>query len=80
MVDYVSAGNRFKLRFGKAKIYFWFSLNSVKCLRGDSEDSLEYKWDLKAKNFSSSILSQRDVQFEIDKIDKFGNVYGAMFY
>ena len=32
VIDYVFSGSRYKIRFDKPKIYFMFTLNSVKTL------------------------------------------------
>lgn len=32
-IEYIAAGNRFKIWFDKEKIYFWFSLNSIKTIK-----------------------------------------------
>lgn len=36
VVDYVFSGSKFKIRFDKPKIYFMFTLNSIKTLGKNS--------------------------------------------
>ena len=57
MVDYVAAGHRYKLRFDRAKVFFWFNVNSVKTFQSNDENPLHQKWAKKSQNFASQITN-----------------------
>lgn len=72
------AANKFKLLFPKAKLFFNFSINGVKGLSKTFENDLQEKLFTKGKNFATVNLLQRDVNFTLENIDKYGNGFGTL--
>lgn len=56
VIDYVFSGSKYKIRFDKPKIYFMFTLNSIKTLNKNSNLEGHEKWVEKSTNFAKSNL------------------------
>lgn len=78
VVVHCFSATKYKIQFKKAKLFFIFQLNSVKSLSKNFENDIQEKIFNKAVNFTRNNLLQRDVTFELENIDKYGNGHGTL--
>ncbi|KAF7315577.1 Transcriptional factor [Mycena indigotica] len=80
VVDYVAAGSRFKLFLPKDNQTLTLVLGGIRAprtARNASEKSEPY--GAEALEFASRRYMQRDVEFEVDSLDKSGGFIGALY-
>ncbi|KAF9978105.1 hypothetical protein BGZ73_003677 [Actinomortierella ambigua] len=80
IVDYVASGSRFKLIIPKENCKLTFVLGGVKCpraARSAAEKSEAYGNE--ALDFMTRRIQQREVEIEVDSLDKTGGFIGSMF-
>ncbi|KAJ7770129.1 hypothetical protein DFH07DRAFT_266338 [Mycena maculata] len=80
VVDYVAAGSRFKLLLPKDNQTLTLVLGGIRAprtARNASEKSEPYGNE--ASEFASRRYMQRDVEFEVDTIDKSGGFIGSLY-
>ncbi|EGO00009.1 hypothetical protein SERLA73DRAFT_167866 [Serpula lacrymans var. lacrymans S7.3] len=80
VVDYVAAGSRFKLLLPKDNQVLTLVLGGVRAprtARNPSEKSDPY--GAEATEFANRRYMQRDVEFEVDTVDKSGGFIGALY-
>lgn len=61
VVVHCFSGSKYKIQFGKGKLFFMFQLNSIKTLSKDFENDKQEALYKKALNFARNNLLQRDV-------------------
>ncbi|EGG14559.1 nuclease domain-containing protein [Cavenderia fasciculata] len=78
VIDYVFSGQRYKVYIPKECIVINFSLAHVRApKRGENAENDELS--NQALLFSRELLHQRDVQVQIDDVDKGGNFLGVLY-
>ncbi|KAJ7076400.1 hypothetical protein B0H15DRAFT_925222 [Mycena belliarum] len=80
VVDYVAAGSRFKLLLPKDNQTLTLVLGGIRAprtARSASEKSEPY--GTQASEFASRRYMQRDVEFEVDALDKSGGFIGSLY-
>ncbi|KAJ7346725.1 hypothetical protein DFH08DRAFT_914727 [Mycena albidolilacea] len=80
VVDYVAAGSRFKLLLPKDNQTLTLVLGGIRAprtARNTSEKSEPYGSE--ASEFASRRYMQRDVEFEVDTLDKSGGFIGSLY-
>ncbi|KAJ7287431.1 hypothetical protein C8J57DRAFT_1283899 [Mycena rebaudengoi] len=81
VVDYVAAGSRFKLILPKDNQTLTLVLGGIRAprtSRNTSEKSEPYGTE--ASEFASHRYMQRDVEFEVDTLDKSGGFIGSLYF
>ncbi|KAF7376231.1 Nonsense-mediated mRNA decay factor [Mycena sanguinolenta] len=80
IVDYVAAGSRFKLLLPKDNQTLTLVLGGIRAprtARNTSEKGEPY--GIEASEFASRRYMQRDVEFEVDTLDKSGGFIGSLY-
>jgi staphylococcal nuclease domain-containing protein 1 len=72
-------GSRFKVRFDQSTCYGILLLSGVKCLPNDPNFPDYQKFSNLALQFSRQNLLQRDVDIELESVDKKGIFHGHIF-
>ncbi|KAG0237947.1 hypothetical protein BGW42_008047 [Actinomortierella wolfii] len=80
IVDYVASGSRFKLIIPKENCKLTFVLGGVKCPRAArSAGEKSEPFGNEALDFMTRRVQQREVEIEVDSLDKTGGFIGSMF-
>lgn len=78
VVDLVLNGSRFKLRFDQSACYGIFVLAGIKCFPNDPNFPDHQKYSNLALQFSKQNVLQRDVEIELESVDKKGIFHGYL--
>lgn len=76
VVEYMSSAERVKLRVDKEKCYIFLKINNIKILKENKENELLGKYYEKANLYGKSMLLNRDIEFEVHNMDKYGVFHG----
>lgn len=85
VVEYVFGGGRFKLMIPKQNCYVFFALAGLRCpsrarkMKNSDEVKPAEPMAQEAYTFSRTRLMQRDVEVEVEDVDKGGTMLGTMF-
>ncbi|KAG9295989.1 hypothetical protein G9A89_011841 [Geosiphon pyriformis] len=80
MVDHVANGSRFKIYIPKDNCKLTFLLSGIRCPRlGRSSSEKSEPFALEAVEFANHKTLQRDVEIEIENVDKTGGFIGTLW-
>ncbi|KAJ7251525.1 hypothetical protein B0H12DRAFT_1119396 [Mycena haematopus] len=79
VVDYVAAGSRFKLLLPKDNQTLTLVLGGIRAPRTARASEKGEPYGTEASEFTSRRYMQRDVEFEVDTLDKSGGFIGSLY-
>lgn len=81
VVDYVAAGSRFKILLPKDNQTLTLVLGGIRAPRTSRSPSDKGEaFGIESADFASRRYMQRDIEFEVDSIDKSGGFIGALYF
>ena len=80
IVDYVASGSRFKLIVPKENARLTFILGGIRCPRTARNSSEQSEpWGQEALDYTTKRCMQRDVEIDVEDIDRVGGFIGTLY-